>query len=48
VFEVPINYFDCTHAEGKKTNSQEGLLAMLAIARFGLSDASFRANEHEF
>jgi glycosyltransferase involved in cell wall biosynthesis/phospholipid N-methyltransferase len=45
IFEVPISYFGRTYTEGKKINWRDGLLAILAIVRFGLSDAIYREDE---
>jgi 2-polyprenyl-3-methyl-5-hydroxy-6-metoxy-1,4-benzoquinol methylase len=38
VFEIPINYSGRTYQEGKKINWIDGLKALWAILRFGLSD----------
>lgn len=38
IFEVPINYSGRTYQEGKKINWRDGYRALVAIARFALSD----------
>src|SRR5208283_2751359 len=42
IFEIPISYFGRTYAEGKKINWRDGVRALVAIARFGMSDAIYR------
>jgi glycosyltransferase involved in cell wall biosynthesis len=37
MYEVPIRYSGRTYAEGKKINWRDGVLALFAIVRFGLS-----------
>ncbi|MHB8382322.1 MAG: glycosyltransferase [Candidatus Binataceae bacterium] len=46
LFEIPISYFGRTYAEGKKIGWRDGLLALLAVLRFGLSDDIYVADEH--
>lgn len=46
IFEVPIAYFGRTYAEGKKIDWRDGLLALWAIARFGLSDNIYRKDAY--
>lgn len=46
IFEIPISYFGRTYREGKKIRARDGLLAMLAILRFGVSDEIYRADEY--
>jgi glycosyltransferase involved in cell wall biosynthesis len=46
VFEVPISYYGRTYAEGKKINWKDGLLALAAVLRFGLSDHIYRSDEY--
>jgi glycosyltransferase involved in cell wall biosynthesis/phospholipid N-methyltransferase len=46
IFEVPISYAGRTYQEGKKISWRDGLRAMGAIARFGLSDNLFTEDEH--
>lgn len=46
LFEVPISYFGRTYAEGKKINWKDGLRALSALLRFGLSDDIYCADEH--
>ena len=46
IFEVPISYAGRTYQEGKKINWRDGVGALTAIARFGISDNVFTADEH--
>jgi len=46
IFEVPISYFGRTYREGKKINWKDGVLALWAILRFGLSDNLYCADEY--
>jgi glycosyltransferase involved in cell wall biosynthesis len=46
IFEVPISYFGRSYREGKKTNWKDGVLALWAILRFGLSDNLYRADQY--
>jgi len=46
IFEVPISYAGRTYQEGKKINWRDGVGALAAIARFGISDNLFSADEH--
>jgi glycosyltransferase involved in cell wall biosynthesis len=46
LYEVPISYSGRTYAEGKKINWKDGVRALVAIARFALSDAVFREDEY--
>jgi glycosyltransferase involved in cell wall biosynthesis/phospholipid N-methyltransferase len=46
LFEVPISYFGRTYAEGKKINWKDGLRALIAVLRFGMSDHIYCADEH--
>ncbi len=46
IFEIPISYFGRTYAEGKKITWRDGVRALTAIARFGLSDAIYRDDEY--
>src|SRR5262245_31317498 len=41
VFEIPISYAGRSYFEGKKINWVDGLAALWAIGRFGLSDSIF-------
>jgi glycosyltransferase involved in cell wall biosynthesis len=46
IFEVPIRYSGRTYQEGKKVRWADGLRALGAIARFGLSDDLYRDDEY--
>ena len=46
IFEVPISYAGRTYQEGKKINWRDGVGALSAIVRFGISDNLFTADEH--
>jgi glycosyltransferase involved in cell wall biosynthesis len=46
LFEVPISYSGRTYQEGKKINWKDGLLALLAILRFAISDRIYIADQH--
>ncbi len=46
IFEIPISYFGRTYAEGKKINWRDGVRALVAIARFGMSDAIYCDDEY--
>ena len=46
IFEVPISYAGRTYQEGKKINWPDGVGALAAIVRFGISDNLFSADEH--
>jgi glycosyltransferase involved in cell wall biosynthesis len=46
IFEVPISYAGRTYQEGKKINWRDGVGALAAIVRFGISDNLFNADEH--
>ena len=46
IFEVPISYAGRTYQEGKKINWRDGVGALTAIARFGVSDNVFIADDH--
>ncbi|MGC9984057.1 MAG: glycosyltransferase [Polyangia bacterium] len=46
IFEVPIGYAGRTYQEGKKINWRDGVGALAAILRFGISDNLFSADEH--
>jgi hypothetical protein len=43
---VPISYSSRTYAEGKKINLKGGVRALVAIARFALSDAVCRVDQY--
>ena len=42
IFEIPINYSGRTYEEGKKIVWQDGIKAIWAIIKFGLSDNIFK------
>jgi glycosyltransferase involved in cell wall biosynthesis len=46
IFEAPISYSGRTYQEGKKINWKDGVRALTAMARFGLSDNIFPDDEH--
>jgi glycosyltransferase involved in cell wall biosynthesis len=46
LFEVPISYSGRTYAEGKKIRWVDGIAALVAIARFALSDAIYAKDEY--
>ncbi len=46
LFEVPISYSGRTYEEGKKINWRDGVRALGAIARFGLSDDVYVRDAH--
>jgi len=46
IFEVPISYAGRTYQEGKKIDWRDGVGALGAIVRFGISDNLFTADEH--
>jgi len=46
IFEIPISYAGRTYQEGKKINWRDGVGALSAIVRFGISDDLFAADEH--
>jgi len=46
IFEVPIRYLPRSYEEGKKIRARDGLLALLAIARFSLVDDIYRADQY--
>jgi glycosyltransferase involved in cell wall biosynthesis len=47
IFEVPINYFGRTYAEGKKINWRDGLRALFAIVKFAVSARIYLPDMHE-
>ena len=38
MFEVPINYNPRSHAQGKKMRAKDGILALICMLRFWLTD----------
>jgi glycosyltransferase involved in cell wall biosynthesis len=45
IFEVPISYSGRTYQEGKKINWKDGVRALAAIVKFGLSDNIYKGEE---
>jgi glycosyltransferase involved in cell wall biosynthesis len=45
LFEIPISYAGRTYTEGKKIGWRDGVLAVLAIARFAISDQIYKEDE---
>lgn len=46
IFEVPIRYSGRTYAEGKKITWKDGIRALGALVRFGISDRIYVEDEH--
>lgn len=46
IFEAPIRYLPRTYEEGKKIRRRDGLLALLAMARFWLIDDLYREDQY--
>ena len=46
IFEVLVSYYGRTYSEGKKIGWKDGVLALLAIIRFGLGDQIYRDDEY--
>ena len=46
IFEVPISYSGRTYAEGKKITWKDGVSALIALAKFGVSDRIYAADEY--
>lgn len=46
IYEVPIRYAGRTYEEGKKIRAKDGVLALLAMARFWLVDDIYKPDEH--
>jgi SAM-dependent methyltransferase len=46
IFEAPISYSGRTYQEGKKINWRDGYRALLAMARFALSDNIYPDDDH--
>jgi glycosyltransferase involved in cell wall biosynthesis len=46
IFEVPISYSGRDYQEGKKINWRDGVRALIAIARFALSDNIYRRDAY--
>jgi glycosyltransferase involved in cell wall biosynthesis len=47
IFEIPINYFGRTYAEGKKINWRDGVRALFAIVKFAVSDRVYQPDSYE-
>jgi len=45
IFEAPIRYLPRSQEEGKKIRARDGLLALLAMVRFGLIDDLFKKED---
>jgi glycosyltransferase involved in cell wall biosynthesis len=46
IFEVPIRYSGRTYAEGKKITWKDGVKALGALVKYGISDKIYMADEH--
>jgi glycosyltransferase involved in cell wall biosynthesis len=46
IFEVPIKYSGRTYAEGKKITWKDGVKALGALLKYGISDRIYVADEH--
>lgn len=46
IFEIPIRYSGRTYAEGKKITWKDGVQALVALVRFGISDRIYVADEY--
>jgi glycosyltransferase involved in cell wall biosynthesis len=46
IFEVPIRYSGRTYAEGKKITWKDGVKALGALVKYGISDKIYVADEH--
>lgn len=46
IFEVPIRYSGRTYAEGKKITWKDGVSALAALVKFGISDRIYVADEY--
>jgi glycosyltransferase involved in cell wall biosynthesis len=46
IFEVPISYSGRTYDEGKKINWRDGFRALLAMAKFSVSDSIYRVDPY--
>jgi glycosyltransferase involved in cell wall biosynthesis len=47
IFELPIRYSGRTYAEGKKITWKDGLKALGALMKYGISDRIYVADEHQ-
>src|SRR5271167_634137 len=46
IFEVPIRYSGRTYAEGKKITWKDGVKALGALVKYGISDRIYQQDEH--
>jgi 2-polyprenyl-3-methyl-5-hydroxy-6-metoxy-1,4-benzoquinol methylase len=46
IFEIPIRYSGRTYAEGKKITWKDGINALTALVKFGISDRIYVADEY--
>jgi glycosyltransferase involved in cell wall biosynthesis len=46
IFELPIRYSGRTYAEGKKITWKDGVKALGALLKYGISDRIYQADEH--
>jgi glycosyltransferase involved in cell wall biosynthesis len=46
IFEIPIRYSGRTYAEGKKITWKDGINALVALVKFGISDRIYVADEY--
>jgi glycosyltransferase involved in cell wall biosynthesis len=46
IFEVPIRYSGRTYGEGKKITWKDGVKALGALLKYGISDRIYKADEH--
>jgi 2-polyprenyl-3-methyl-5-hydroxy-6-metoxy-1,4-benzoquinol methylase len=46
IFEIPIRYSGRTYAEGKKITWKDGVKALGALVKYGISDRIYIADEH--
>jgi glycosyltransferase involved in cell wall biosynthesis len=46
IFEIPIRYSGRTYAEGKKITWKDGVQALVALVKFGISDRIYVADEY--
>jgi glycosyltransferase involved in cell wall biosynthesis len=46
IFEIPIRYSGRTYGEGKKITWRDGVRALGALLKFGISDRIYKADEH--
>jgi glycosyltransferase involved in cell wall biosynthesis len=46
IFEIPIRYSGRTYGEGKKITWKDGVKALGALLKYGISDRIYKADEH--